>query len=116
MSIMQTLDSDERIKLLNDRAKRNDRYIKDLNLGESNYLLALIQCLNDFHNGLIKSKELAVLQRELKQQLETYYAISEVHLHAVKVRNKYSVVLTEAEKNGCPICKKIVRIFDGRES
>ena len=116
MSIMQTLDSDERIKLLNDRAKRSDRYTKDLNNAEANYLLALIQCLKDFKCGDIDKKELAIKQRELKQNLETDYAIREVHLHAVKVRNKYSAVLTEAEKNGCPICKKIVRIFDGRES
>lgn len=30
-------------------------------------------------------------------------------------QNRYSHILTEAEKNGCPICKKIVRILDGRE-
>ena len=34
---------------------------------------------------------------------------------AIERCNKYSPLLVEAEKHGCEICKKIVRIFDGRE-
>lgn len=29
---------------------------------------------------------------------------------------RYQTIQTEAEKNGCPICKRIVRILDGRDS
>lgn len=35
--------------------------------------------------------------------------------HHARIRNSYSHILTEAEKSGCQICKKLVRVFDGRD-
>lgn len=108
-------DTEARIEMLNERAKNDERKIKDLKLGESCYLLALINLLHLFHNGSLTREELRREQLELKKQLENYYVIESVHNYAVRIRNRYSPILTEAEKNGCEICKKIVRVFDGRE-
>ena len=108
-------DTDARIEMLNERAKNGEHKIKDLKLGESCYLLSLLSLLQMFHNGSVTREELRREQLELKKQLENYYVIESVHNYAVRIRNRYSPILTEAEKNGCEICKKIVRVFDGRE-
>ena len=38
-----------------------------------------------------------------------------MYQQAVEVRNHMGQYLTEATKHGCPICKKLVEIFEGRE-
>lgn len=58
--------------------------------------------------------------KDMKQDILAAYHNNEfaekLFNHHVQIRNRYSQVLIEAEKHGCPICKKLVRIFDGRES
>lgn len=106
----------ERIKELNDRAKRCERVINDLNIGESCYLLSLIRAITDYYNEVITKEQLGKEQRILQQQLEQYYQFSEIFEYHIQINNRFSHVMTEAEKDGCPICKKLVRIFDGRET
>ena len=104
-----------RIKMLTDRAKKGGNYIDDLDIGESCYLLSLITLIGSFRMKLITSEELFHKQKKLERQLEKYYQWGEIFDRHVQIRNGYSNVLTEAEKHGCPVCRKIVRIFDGRD-
>ena len=115
MSKIYRFDVESRITMLNERAKRGERKIKDLKIGESCYLISLLNLLNLFHNGSLTREELRREQMELKKQLENYYVIEDVHNRAVMIRNKYSPILTEAEKSGCEVCRKLVAIFDGRQ-
>lgn len=115
MSKIYRFDLESRIEMLNTRAKNGERRIKDLKIGESCYLISLLNLLNLFHNGSLTREELRREQLELKKQLENYYVIEKVHNHSVMIRNKYSPVLTEAEKGDCEICQKLVKIFDGRQ-
>ena len=68
-----------------------------------------------YRNGGVSRAE----AKEIKASLLEDYRLNSfdeklLHHHAV-IRNRCSEVMTEAEKHGCPICKKLVRIFDGRE-
>lgn len=105
----------ERIKLLTERAKTNNIYTDDLDIGESSYLLGLISAITLYNQKIISRDELSFKQKYLQSQLEIYYIHCELYEHHAEIRNRYSPVLTKAEKNGCPICRKIIRIFDGRE-
>ena len=105
----------ERIKLLTERAKTNNIYTDDLDIGESAYLLGLISTITLYNQKIIDRNELAFQQKKLQSQLEIYYIHCELYEYHANIRNRYSSVLTDAEKNGCPICRKIIRIFDGRE-
>lgn len=105
----------ERIRNLTDRAKQRDKYTADLEIGESCYILALESAINSYRLKLIDKNKLLDIQKDLKMQLEKYYQHTEIFDRHIHIRNQYSEVLTEAEKCGCPICKKLVRIFDGRE-
>lgn len=111
---MKTCHSDK-IKTLTERAKANIIYTDDLHIGESAYLLGLISAINLYNQKIIDRDELAFQQKKLQSQLEIYYIHSEMFKYHIEICNRYSPVLTEAEKNGCPICRKLVRIFDGRE-
>ena len=101
--------------MLTDRAKKNSDYINDLDIGESCYLLSLITLIRSFRMKLITSDELFHKQKELERQLEKYYQWGEIFDRHTRIQNRCSPILTQAEKQGCPICKKLVRIFDGRE-
>lgn len=105
----------ERISTLTERAKNGSNYIADLNIGESCYLLSLITQIQAFRIKQLTTNELFHKQKELERQLEKYYQQQEINDLHIYIRNHYSHILTEAEKQGCPICKKLVRIFDGRE-
>lgn len=92
---------------------------------------------NDMPHGLTQSQQLFYLSmvrlyqlyrshtytkeqaRDIKQELISSYRNNEFRekllQHYAHINNRCSEVLTEAEKHGCPVCKKLVRIFDGRE-
>ena len=97
------------------RAKQGCLYSDDLDIGENCYLLSLIRAIQGYRSGGLTADELVHCQRDLQMQLERYYQHRELFDQAVAIRNRYSEVLTEAEKHGCSICRKLVRIFDGRE-
>lgn len=63
-------DYKNRITMLTDRAKQNSRYTKDLDIGESCYLLSLINLIQSFRMKLITREELVSLQSDLKANLE----------------------------------------------
>lgn len=105
----------ERIEMLTERAKHLNDYTDDLDIGESAYLLGLIGVITEYRSGFIPKDKLAYHQKTLLQKLESYYQHCEIFDLHIQIRNKYSPVMTEAEKHGCQICKRLVKIFDGRE-
>lgn len=56
-------------------------------------------------------EEKALLAREYIQAAR----FQVVYQEAIEARNRMGQYLTDAVKHGCPICKKIIEIFDGRE-
>ena len=105
----------DRLAMLTDRAKQNNRYTKDLEIGESCYLFSLICLIKSYRMKLITQQELLNEKKDLERQLMKYYQHTEIFDRHIDIRNRYSHILIQADKNGCPICKKLVRIFDGRD-
>lgn len=105
---------EQRIKELTDRAKAGNEYDDDCGLGEQFYLELLMLFVEKYEQRIISRDDLIRKQKALRNRLEKYYQWGEIFDRHVHIRNRYSEVLTEAEKGGCPICKKLVRIFDGR--
>lgn len=105
----------ERIEMLTSRAKQNSRYDKDLDIGESCYLLALINAIQSYRMSLITKEELINAQFDLRAKLEKYYQHCEIFDMHITIRNRYSEVLTEAHNSGCEVCRRLVKIFDGRQ-
>ena len=105
----------KRIQELTERAKKGNDYTMDCDIGETAYLDTLLVYIRDWKAKKTDKETLIRKQKELEQKLLSYYQHCEIFDKHVTIRNAYSNVMTEAEKNGCPICKKIVKIFDGRE-
>ena len=77
--------------------------------------LALRELYRQHRVGLIdrdqaKKKKAALLARH---ELERFYHDS--YLDVVKMRNRIESQLVELEKCGCEHCKRLIRIFDGRD-
>lgn len=112
---MTTYHSD-RLKTLTEKAKRFDgKYDERYELGEKAYLICLSENIKAFRRKEITAEQLKDIQKELELQLEKYYIEQELYDYHISINNHCSEILTEAEKGGCPICKKLVRVFDGRE-
>lgn len=105
----------DKIKNLTERAKRNDAYKDDIDIGELFYIEMLKKYIMEFRSGSIDTSALESKQKTLETALLKYYQWGEVFDYHVEIRNRYSNVMTMAEKCGCPICKKLVKIIDGRE-
>ena len=105
----------ERIKELTERAKAENEYTLDCDMGESAYLFTLVIMIKAYKSGNMSKKELIEKKKILVDKLSDHYQHREIYDMHIDIRNRYSNVLTEAEKHGCTICKKMVRIFDGRE-
>lgn len=104
-----------RITQLTERAKQGSTQTDDLDIGESCYLLSLIGAVKLFRMKCMSSDELFHEQKRLEAELLKYYQHRELFDLHTAIRNRHSDILTEAEKNGCPICGKLVRIFEGRD-
>lgn len=105
----------QRINELTARAKAGNDYTMDCDIGEAAYLETLIVFIKEWQNGQMKKDTLIKKQKELESKLMSYYQHREMFDRHIQINNRYSHILTEAVKSGCPICRKIVRIFDGRE-
>ena len=106
---------EDRVKELTARAKEGNDYTMDCDIGEAAYLETLLLYIKEWQNKQTDKETLIRKQKELESKLLSYYQHREMFDRHIQINNRYSHILTEAEKGGCPICKKIVRIFDGRE-
>lgn len=79
------------------------------------YYLSMERLYGLYRNGTYTRQQ----AKECKQEIIAAYRNNEFRekllAYHAQINNRYSQVMTEAEKEGCPICKKLVRIFDGRE-
>lgn len=105
---------EQRISELTDRAKSGNEYEDDCDLGEQFYLELLSLFVEKYEQRIISRDDLIRKQKALRQRLEKYYQWGEIFDRHTRIQNRCSPLLTEAEKHGCPVCKKLVRIFDGR--
>lgn len=103
-----------RIEELTERAKGEVPKTIDCDIGEIAYIETLHVLINFWREGKATTESLAQKQKELERKLLSYYQHQEMFDLHIKIYNRYSNVLTEAVKSGCPICKKIVKILDGR--
>lgn len=107
---------ERRIHELTERAKAGSDKTDDTDIGEEAYLTALSVYVKLYRESRLSREELIFHQKELRMKLEKYYQHTEISDRHIAIRNIYSHVLIEAEKEGCAICKKLVRIFDGRDA
>lgn len=105
-----------RVQELTERAKAGDDKTDDTDIGEEAYLTALRVYVEQYHEGRLSREKLIFHQKTLRLKLEKYYQQTEMFDRHVIIRNHCSEILTEAEKYGCPICRKLVRIFDERDN
>ena len=115
MSNFEKKNYQDRLSELTSRAKQASTYTDDLDIGESCYLLSLIGAVKLFRMKCMSSDELYHEQKRLEAELLKYYQHRELSDLHTAIRNRHSDILTEAEKNGCPICGKLARIFEGRD-
>ena len=105
----------EHLDELTERAKLADPNAKGLNLGERHFVELLHFYIGRYRVRDLTAEELTKKKKELENLMVDYWDMSRIFRNDAQIRNSMGQTLTEAEKNGCPICKKLVRIFDGRE-
>ena len=105
----------DRLLALEKQAMHGDELPKGLTQSEQLFYLSMAK-LYSLYRDKVYTREQC---KAMKQDICSAYRNNAFNEHLIQyhaaIRNRYSEVLTEAEKHGCPICRKLVRIFDGRE-
>ena len=68
-----------------------------------------------YRDGIIGLEQ---AKQEKLQSIRNFGSLNlkyEIYSDHVRRRVKISLLLTEADKNGCEICRRVSRVFDGRE-
>lgn len=99
---------------LTERAKLAEPNAKGLNLGERFFVELLHFYIEQFRVQELTAEELKNKKKELEALLIDYWDMARIFREDAKIRNSMSHVFIEAEKSGCPLCRKLIRIFDGR--
>lgn len=103
------------IEKLTERAKQNNPESDGLPLGEKFFVELLRFYIHQYRTNQITAEELNRKKNLLERDLINYWDSKKLFKQACEIRNKQSQWLIKAEKQGCEICRKLVRIFDGRE-
>lgn len=69
----------------------------------------------EYRHGVIDRTQAKEEKFRLVQAYEAEKQLHEIFRQHVGIRNTMSHRLTEVEKNGCPLCRELVQIFDGRK-
>lgn len=105
----------DRLSELERKAMHGEEMPTDLTQSEQLFYLSMIRLYELFNNHTYDRKQAKNIKQDLIAAYQNNAFWEKLFNYHVQIRNRYSHVLTEAEKNGCPICKKLVKIFDGRE-
>lgn len=107
-----SLSADEIVKL----AKSDNGDLKSMSQAEGLFYLQMINLFDGYRHRRFTADEAAKMKGDFVRAFEKYRMFEEIFEWHLQIRNTQSMLLVEAEKYGCPICKKLVRIFDGREA
>lgn len=105
----------DRLSELEIKAKHGDDMPDGLTQSEQLYYLSMVQLYKLFNSHVYDRSQAKSIKQDIISAYRKNAFDENLIKHHADIRNKYSHVMTEAEKNGCPICQKLVRIFDGRE-
>ena len=105
-----------KINELIERAKLKDPKSDGLNLGEKFFVELLHFYIGQYRINQLTADELKSKKKLLERDLMNYWDLQRIFKQDCEIRNRQSQWFIKAEKEGCPICKKLVRIFDGRET
>lgn len=87
----------------------------DMTLPEQLLYTTARNIYKSYQDGIISLEQ---AKREKQKSINDFKRLSmryEVYDDHARRRVKISQLLTEADKNGCEICKRVSRVFDGRE-
>ncbi|MGN0557872.1 MAG: hypothetical protein ACI4IS_00275 [Acutalibacteraceae bacterium] len=113
---MQTEIYRSELDKLTERAKRQNPEPEGLNLGEKFFVTLLHLYIEQYRTKEITESELLKKKKELEDDLMIHWDLQKIFKNYIDIAVKHNMLITQAEKEGCPICKKLIRIFDGRES
>lgn len=87
---------------------------KEYNQPEQLLFLSLRILHWEYRHGIITREQAKKEKHLLVQEFQKEQHFYEIYMEAVRIRNTMSHRLTAAEKDGCPHCRELVQIFDGR--
>ena len=70
----------------------------------------------EYRHRILDTEQAKIEKRRLIQQFGLEQLYTTCAQNDYNRWRKYQILQSEAEKNGCEICKKIVRILDGRDA
>lgn len=91
--------------------KSGEEMPEDLDLGECYYFLSL----DYIRKARLTREEREQRYRIVRRSFELYRQKIFMYQNTCEMRVKLAVVAKEMTVNGCPLCKKAIAIFDGRE-
>ena len=97
-------------------AAKGDPLPDNLAMPEQWLYLSLRMLYREYRSGAIEKEQAGQEKRKLIDEYKLMMLHHRAYTQASDRVNRYSHILTDAEKSGCEICKKIVKIFDGRET
>ena len=106
----------DRLLELEKKAMHNEDMPSGLTQSEQLFYLSMVQLYKLYYDHTYDREQAKNIKQDLIAAYQNNAFWEKLFAHHAVIRNRYSPVMTEAEKHGCPICKKLVRIFDGRDT
>lgn len=96
-------------------AAKGEELGEDLSQPDQLLFLSLRMLYAQWRAKLIDSEKAKSEKRRLLAEHELARFYYDSYVSVVELRHRIDAELIEIEKNGCDKCKRVVRLFDGRE-
>lgn len=87
---------------------------KELSLAGKKFYLSMVDLYRLFRSGVYNRDQAHDIKLDLVKDYQNELFREKLTDHHADIRNRYSHLLIQAEKEGCPVCRELVKIFDGR--
>lgn len=102
-------------KEIETKAKKGTPLPEGATLAESLFYHNLRALYKEYRDGVISKEQAKVEKSRLINQFGVEKLWESCVQNDYERWRKYQILQSEAEKNGCEICRRIVRILDGRD-
>lgn len=88
--------------------------VKEWDLSTLNFYLALTNLYKLYYSKIYTREQAHDIKTNLIEKYKKSEFNEKLLSYHADIRNRYSGILIDVEKSGCPLCKKMVKIFDNR--
>ena len=97
-------------------ARNRDPLPKNASLLDVGLYTTLVKTYDAFDSKVLPLRFAKEQKENAVREYDRWQMYKSDYITEAQKRNKIGLIMSEANKHGCPLCQEIAKVYDGRES